>query len=137
MVAATVKRDFRVLFQMEAHDKPTTCSIRAVDLRELHRLLVLMTQYALPIQDWYDLIVHETTPDSATNEYGKIYLGLMYDHMYDFKHEQAPVLEQAAFKIKGLTRSSFTITTGPSKSVCMAPWMTIASMPTNEVSYVH
>lgn len=124
------KRHYRVSYQVRETDKPQLCNIKTTDLQELHRVLVSMTSYEMPVRDWFDLVVHDIS-FADTKEYGPIYLGMMYDGMYNFKSEMSTGTsfmfeggdEVKPLFTKGLTRTARGVSLKTHESICFAPWM--------------
>lgn len=121
-------RSYRVSYQVEAKDKASICTIKTVDLKELHRVLVQMTNYKRPVAEWHDLVVHDVST-TTTKEYGQLYLGLMYDPGFNFKSEVGQHIigvekeETAPLFTRGLTRTMKGISISEPKSVAFAEWM--------------
>lgn len=121
-------RSYRVCYQVEKTDKAVVCTIKTADLKELHRVLVQMTNYKMPVADWFDLVVHDVS-STSTKEYGQMYIGLMYDTGFNFKSKVGPHIigadkeESTPLFTKGLTRTTRGISISKPKSIAFAEWM--------------
>lgn len=119
-MAVPVKTQYLVAYRMLPEEALINCSITTTGLKELHRVLVEMTAKRLPVGDWAELVVHETT-GGQTKEYGKVFLGLLFDKDYTF-HEEVEATSPKPSE-NGLSKPRRTIVITPPDTIMSAPFI--------------
>lgn len=109
-MAVPVKIQYLVGYRVLPDEAFINCRITTTGLKELHRVLVEMTAKRLPVGDWAELVVHETV-EGQTKEYGKVYLGLMFDKDYTFQEEEEEIVAEPPKKGLSKPKRAIVITT--------------------------
>lgn len=118
-MADVVKQEYLVQYRVLPDQPVVNCRIKTTDLKELHRILTEFTLKRIPIKDWDTLIVH-VTEYGVTKEYGKTFLGGMYDAYVEFGEEDKV---EAGWGGRYLRKAARTINTGISDSIFNADFM--------------
>lgn len=123
-MADIVKRQFILCFQVEKEDKIWNMKLRTQNLEEVHRVLVESTSRRKPVAEWFDLVVHEECADGTTNEYGKVWLGGMYDHKYTYSSAKPQPVVKTSLYTTGLSLPKKTGAFSLKDSLFDAPFLT-------------
>lgn len=118
MVVKPQPMQFRVMYRVEPTDAMRTIdSMKVQDIETLHRAMVNLAGLKKPMADWDTFVAHGYV-GGQVREYGKMFLGCMYDDKYEYKSQDNPARDVPAFFIKGLTPITNPLTTGRRQSIC-------------------
>lgn len=120
--------DYRVMYRLEEGGPQHNIGRISCDsLETLHRAMVNITNKKKPMADWHEFYAHANV-DGEVKEYGKLFLGALYDSNYTFG-DKAVEEETIPFLFsKGLTPSVRTIDMSRKDSVFLSSFIHYGGM---------
>lgn len=108
---------YRVMYKVWPDDiQQVIQSMKVNSLETLHRAMVNLTGMTRPMCEWEEFVAH-CVVDGNVREYGKMFLGCMYDDNFTFKGRNKDKAEEPTFFVKGLLPVPSVVSVGKASSI--------------------